>query len=95
MAALVFFWFFVVFLWFLFGFCGFLWFFCGLVFLSASVSSWQALAGPGRPWQATAGPGRLRQALAGLSLYVRVRSAPACPSQPSTGPNAAIRAIRG
>ena len=58
------------------------------------VSSWPALASPGRPWQATAGPGRLRQALAGLSLYVRVRSAPACPSQPSTGPNAAIRAIR-
>ena len=56
---------------------------------------WPALAGPGRPWQATAGPGRLRQALAGLSPYVRVRSAPACPSQPSTGPAAAIRAIRG
>ena len=64
-------------------------------FLSGSGRPWPALAGPGRPWQATAGPGRLRQALAGLSLYVRVRSAPACPSQPSTGPAAAIRAIRG
>ena len=53
-----------------FGFCGrfgFLWLFLVLlllVFFSSSVSSWQALAGPGRPWQATAGPGRLRQALA-------------------------------
>ena len=90
-------WFFVVFCGFLWFFVVFvvLWFFCGLDFLSASVSSWQALAGPGRPWQATAGPGRLRQALAGLSPYVRVRSAPACPSQPSTGPAAAIGAVRG
>ena len=66
----------------------------GLGLLAGPGKPWQALAGPGRPWQATAGPGRLRQALAGLSLYVRVRSAPACPSPPSTGPAAAIRAIR-
>ena len=49
-----------------------LWFFAVYLapgFLSSSVRSWQALAGPGRPWQATTGPGRLRQALAGLSLY--------------------------
>ena len=75
---------------FFFGFRSFF----GSFWSPGSGRPWPALAGLGRPWQATAGPGRLRQALAGLSLYVRVRSAPACPSQPSTGPAAAIRADR-